>query len=382
MLGRRIVAHTARITLEIGGFEHTVLIEVAQRHAAAVNVVAARHRGLVFLPESGVLGHIVDPALVPGRFRIGAYLARRGIHQIVPTVILEGVVVGAQRTAQTRRRVGAGRSVGIARGEIGRIVERLPVQLDEFALIDQIVVGNGARRNAERGLEVHLHVAFTAALGVDDDDAVGSACTVQRTGRSVLEHGDRLDVIGVDGADRTRIGDTVHDVERRRAGADRTETANGHGSLRSGLAAARRGLHAGHLSVESLRDVGYHALLEILRLDDGGRSGEGLLLGRAVSDDEHLVDGLRIFGKSDFNRGPAVHGNRLRLIPDKRNLQRAVGGNRQGEPAARSGRRADGGAFDHHGRSDDGTARLVYYRTGELPTLGHRKEHSPAQHGN
>ena len=77
-----------------------------------------------------------------------------------------------------------------------------------------------------------------------------------------------------------------------------------------------------------------------------------------------------------------VSGNRLRLIPDKRNLQRAVGGNRQGEPAARSGRRADGGAFDHHGRSDDGTARLVYYRTGELPTLGHRKEYSPAQHGN
>ena len=39
--GRRVVADAAGVALEVGGLQHTVLVEVAQRHASAVDVVTA-----------------------------------------------------------------------------------------------------------------------------------------------------------------------------------------------------------------------------------------------------------------------------------------------------------------------------------------------------
>ena len=217
-----------------------------------MDAVTARYRSLVLLTEGRVVGDFVDPALVVGRLGIGTHFARGGIYEFCPRGVLEGVVSGTQRTRQTRRCVGAGGCVAVTRSEIGRVVERLPGELDELALINQIVVGNGTRRNAERCLERHLGVAVTASLGIDHDDTVGTAGSIEGAGRGVLEHGDRLDVLGVDRADRTRVGDTVHDIERRGAGVERTEAADGDRGVRTGLSGSGGGLHAGHLTFKGL----------------------------------------------------------------------------------------------------------------------------------
>ena len=63
------------------------------------------------------------------------------------------------------------------------------------------------------GIQGHLGDARLAALGVDDDHAVGSTATVDGCRRGILEH---LDVVDVIGSDVVQVvhGHTVDDIER------------------------------------------------------------------------------------------------------------------------------------------------------------------------
>lgn len=65
------------------------------------------------------------------------------------------------------------------------------------------------------------------------------------------------------------------------------------------LSGAGSDLHARSQTVQRLGDVGNLAVFQLLALDDGDGTRERLLLGRTVSDDDHVVDGMRIFLQRD-----------------------------------------------------------------------------------
>ena len=79
---------------------------------------------------------------------------------------------------------------------------------------------------AVREVVVHVYSALLAALGGDEDDTVGSTCTVDGARGSVLQHLDALDVARVQIVDAALDGHTINDVERVAVvdGSDTTDT--------------------------------------------------------------------------------------------------------------------------------------------------------------
>ena len=86
--------------------------------------------------------------------------------------------------------------------------------------------------------EINLGLTDLARLGRHDDDAVGTADAVNGRRRSVLQHVDRLDLVGIDLV-HTPF-DTIHDNQRFGIRAVKSRrTANVYvGDVLSGLTAA------------------------------------------------------------------------------------------------------------------------------------------------
>ena len=78
-----------------------------------------------------------------------------------------------------------------------------------------------------------LFPGCAAFFGGDDHDAVGSAHAIDGDVLGVLEHLDGFDVVGVNHAERSGIGDTVEHIERLGAGMDGVNPAYDNGWRRS-----------------------------------------------------------------------------------------------------------------------------------------------------
>ena len=148
----------------------------------------------------------------------------------------------------------------------------------------------------ERGAEVHRGFALVAALGVDDDDAVGAAGAVDGRGRGVLQHVDRLDVGGVDRRrERAFGGESVDDVERGVALREGVVAADGDRGLGAERTVARRDDDARNAAAQRLvevRDVGLHHRPQV---GLGDRTGQVAPRRGAVTDVDDL-DGTELRG--------------------------------------------------------------------------------------
>ena len=67
---------------------------------------------------------------------------------------------------------------------------------------------------AVREVVVDVYSTLLAALGGDEDDTVGSTCTVDGARGSILQYLNALDVAGVQIVDAALDGHTINDVER------------------------------------------------------------------------------------------------------------------------------------------------------------------------
>ena len=67
---------------------------------------------------------------------------------------------------------------------------------------------------AVREVVVHVYSALFAALGGDEDNTVGSTCTIDGARGSILQYLNALDVAGVQIVDTALDGHTINDVER------------------------------------------------------------------------------------------------------------------------------------------------------------------------
>ena len=275
VLGLRIDVHATRIAVEVGVLQDTVLHVVTQRYEVVGAFRTAVDREDVLGAHGRVVADFVHPVLVPRRFRVRADFARRGVDERFPRIVFVGVVVlrafqAADLLAQVGRRIAAGALEIHAFAVLGAVAQRFVAHLDVVVHADQVVPVQRARGDADVALVRYADAVFLAFLGRDDDYAVGAARTIERAGRSVLEDGHRLDVVGVERTQRTVEGNAVDHVERGRYGVDRPDAADEHRGAFARLAAARRHLHAGDGALERFGDVAYDAFLQFVAFDHCG----------------------------------------------------------------------------------------------------------------
>ena len=123
------------------------------------------------------------------------------------------------------------------------------------------------------------------------------------------------------------------------------------------LAAAGGDLHAGYGSFERFGDVAHDALLEFAALDDGGRTGERLLLGRTVGHDHHAFDLGGVLPERDVDAGLVADRDFLGLVAQVGDDERGVGRDvRQGVVSIDVRRDALRSALHENVRADDGFA--------------------------
>ena len=164
-------------------------------------------------------GFVVYHAVAKGVFHlVGAAYNREVVVERVADAaeglllpVVGGHVVVLVNVFPVAEEIGEGRRVGLV----------ILLGLEHFQLVVPLHIVFGAE-HVERvghllprivGIVGHLSLALLAALGRDEDNAVGTARTVDGRRRSVLEHVDGLDVGRRDVADVVD-GETVNDVER------------------------------------------------------------------------------------------------------------------------------------------------------------------------
>ena len=292
-------------TLEVGHLDETFLVEVAEGEHVLVGLVTAGNGHLVLLADRLGIGAQFQPVVVPlggdavhdlAGVVVEEFGDRLG-ERIVLLVHAEDGIGAAGHLCRSHR---AGGSKAVAIGHEVVLVHVIDI-LGPLVGVEGVVARNGAGGDTDIGLEGDLGATLATALGGDDDDAVRTAGTIERTGGSVLDDGHRLDVVGVEGVDRAVVRHAVNDIERGGGSVDGTVTADDHGSARTRLTGTGSGLDTGGHTVEGLGDVGDGPLFDLLGLDRLGRSREGLFLRRTISDDEHVGKHFRIGLECDGN---------------------------------------------------------------------------------
>ena len=187
-------------------------------------------------------------------------------------------------------------------GIVGREVVRLghrTGELIEFGGVHRFEAAGQRALDTGSDLEFDFGLVLVAALGGHDDDTAGSGGTVESRGGSVLQDGDGLNIVGVEGT----TGDTVYDVERAGTGGDGPGTADADVG---GLARTAGTVHdddARDLALEHVTDIGGADVAEFLTAHGNDGAGQlGLFLGRVTEDDDLFEDGI-VLGQHDVDDG-------------------------------------------------------------------------------
>ena len=287
-------------------------------------VDAGRRAVEVGIDERSVLAVMIEADIVIGLARAAGYRsvvilhdarAEDGVHPVE--------ILSEQRFGTLRLKKHLGHVALL------RIVELLRIHHLQAALQHRLHAG--------RELEIDRRLLpLLRRLGRDDDDAARTLRTVDGRRSGILEHGERLHVVGVE---RT-ADDAVHHVERVAGCGDGARAADTDRSLRTGLPRSIIDQHAGGLALEHVPDVGRGDVGELLRVERNHGARKLRLALRRITHHDHLVEAVRL---------------RLELHVDRRLV--AVGH----LPVLESHERED----EHFAR--DGFQRIATVRTGRCP---------------
>jgi len=228
-------------------------------------------------------------------------------HPFLPIDILHVTVILGRTSVQP---VGIGFQVAFT-ALIGVDFE---LQLHEFVGIHQVHAVGGVLQ-AERALVAHLRTPGMAAARGDHDYAVRTPGSVDRRGRSVLQHVDRHDVRGIQRRGvETFERKSIDHVERRTVLRQGVLAADDDVDRRAGFAFARSDLHAGDTSCKRLVERTYGGFLHLFGVDRGDRSGQIDATHIAVAHDDHLVDLAGILGERHVEHGALADAQLLRDV--------------------------------------------------------------------
>ena len=243
-----------------------------------------------------------DTITLHKRGAVNLVLPVGGLRQDIGTV---QVLVGLQlclRAVAIHRRVGRGTIVGIFIGRPIHISPLVGIEQVETALI-------GLER--EGSVEGDVGLALLGALGGDDDDTIGSLCTIDRSRGSVLEHLDALNVVAAEnGTDVFARHHSVNHIERAVGIA-----SEGGGSADGGVGAQTAGrtigrdVHTRHAALQRLDDIARRRIGDVLHLHHGDRTRQVRFLLRGVTSDNHFVDHAVVLER-DGHIGGSLHRGR------------------------------------------------------------------------
>ena len=371
--------HTGAVTLE-SRLDHVgFVLEVTQRNKVVRLVVSAADRHVRLVAEPRLEEFVLQALAVHAPGRRVQFTGRR-VDQVGRGIFVRAVVpVCTQHLLRGVERRGS--QVAAVFHPL-RVAHRAPLRLEIFARIgDDVILGDGAGVDTESRVDTDRGIIQAAALGRDENHAVGGARTVERVGRSVLRHGNRLDVGRVDVGQAALIGRAVEHDQRTVARIERTDAADIDRSIRTGLVGGRSQLHAGNGSFEHFRNGRNLTLRKFLTADGRDRPRKVLFRRRAESGHHDIFDGLRIFVHHNVDMRLSGNSHFLRLVTDERNRQRSVGGCGDGEFTVRARGRTGRRTVDHNRCARDRLAFRIGNFTGNLPVLG-ESIRTKAQNGN
>ena len=358
-----VEVQTSRKTLHIGTDHQTFGVQVA--HAGVVTRLsdAARSAQVVILIIT-VTRDGVDP--VVGRLA-------------VPTVTRGNVIVPVVESS-----AGSGRSVLTIEDAVKR-AETVGEDVRRLLCIGQFHVVVGHRDEALLDVDVEVEITLRTFLRRDDNHAVRGTRTVDGRCGGVFQHGNALDICGIDRSHRVEpdvaaaveiildVGVDRHAVDHVKGLSARVErSASAHVNRPPDTRRTGRVVHleTRHGAFERFDEVGIGPLGEDVVADDGCGAGKRSLALHTVAGHHDIFDRVCVFNQGDVHRRPARNGDRLTLIANERDDQRSVCRRGDGEAAvcrsSRTGRRS----VDHNGCAGDGFPLRIGDLTGNLPVLG------------
>ena len=294
-------------TLDVGGAHHGVGVVVADGETERVVLVASGDGHVVALAAAGA---------IELRPRIGSTLIRNLGGAVPP--------VGHHGGGAHGRTPGAG---------------SLSIELTQGTLaVDVLHAGEvGDRRPGELAAvaDAKLLVALAALLGGDEDDTVTGAGTVQSGSGGAFQHGNALDVLGVDvertalvvlGAPQTGriltgstavvIRDTIHHVQRGVVVGEGGVTTQNHTGGTTGTGGGIVDGQTGHLAHQGVGEGNATTTGEFFRFHVLNGITQGFLLtGDTEGGNNNLVQEFAVFAEGHFN-GLAVKDNLYSLVAD------------------------------------------------------------------
>ena len=365
-------------TREIGVDADAAVLRVAGRRGILHLVVAAVHADVVVHPV-----RVVEPllllvvVLVGDQFRVVDGVDHhlpacgdigRRIHEFGrPHRIVAVADTGGVGARQDARAVGVGRRV---------FVQHRAHRAQVVAAVHQ-VEPHGGRSPCGLRLECHLRApCHTALLGRDEDYAVRGAGTVDTRRSGVLQHLDRLDVIGVQAGHFTVHA--IDDNDRSVRLVDRRTAANQEHGVGTRLVVGRRYAHAADTSLQGIADGVDRCAGEFLavHLRNCGRDRAARL--RAVADHHHVVHHQRILFEHNVDRRAGAYGHLLFLVAYEAEFERRIGARLDRIAAVGPGCRAGCGSLHDDGGADHRFALRIPDRTRYEVAL--RLRVHPAQH--
>ena len=231
--------------------------------------------------------------------------------------------------------------------------------------------------------ERHLLFLGAAALGRDQDDAVGGLAAVQRSRRSTLEDRHALDILGIEVRDTVaavavagigrpadgRIGllgrgvqhrHTVDHIQRLVVAGHRTDAADAHFGRSARPRGARIDLHAGRLTRQRKNHIRGFDGRQLPALDLVGGIGQvGIVAFETEGRHDHLLNGLHILLQHDLQSSTGARFDGAGSVADIGEIERSAGRDLNREPAVGERCRSVRGSPFHDGDSDQRGARFI-----------------------
>ena len=273
--------------------------------------------------------------------------------------------------------VGVFLTQGLVGGAAGTV--HMNHQPAEFHTVQHIhILGVLAQGAGEVHVYVNLVVVLGALLGGDDDNTVGCTGTEDGGGRSVLQHGEALDIGRVDGGQRVchavdaylRDGEAVDHDQRVVVGLQggaATDT-DGVAGTRSTITGGHH--HTGALTLQEGSRGSGDTLVQLVGLHSGDRTGHIVLLYGTVTDDHHLVQEMGILFEGN-GCGHVLGRKALGGVADAGDLNDRIGaGDSEDEVAVEAGGRTVGRPLLHNRSADYGAKRIFNHTFNLVSALG------------
>ena len=281
----------------LGILQHTVL-EVVVTADEVVDVLrAAAHRDGVIGLSGPVLRTFIHPV---------------GGSELLPTaIVVVGVVV----------EVGIGHPGGLLLIPFVRTACIISANVDPLLLFPCRQTLRHVARHIDGIIAVvgDLRTSFAAALGSDEHYARGSTCTIDGTGRGILQHRDALDVVGIE---QGNVSLDAIDQHQGRSGIHRRETADTHAAgLAAWFTARTEHSHTRHFSLHGAEHVARRLGSQLVSIDGTHGTRQVNFLLNTVANDHDLVQGLIIFlekYRGTNSRGQDLLGSIANIREDER----------------------------------------------------------------